>query len=77
MRHLFLNINPECLEAMIKKQNDLYNTGGKNIIVSTRKAMLAQKVVIEFIVECDHFHLGHVIFHILSNGEIINLAKKN
>jgi hypothetical protein len=76
MRHLFININPACLEAMIKKQNDLYNTGGKNIIVSTRKAIILQSVVVEFIVECDHFHLGHVIFHILSDGKIMDLTKK-
>jgi hypothetical protein len=76
MRHLFLDINPECLASMMNKQNDLYNTGGKNIIVLVRKTLIIQKVEIEFIVECDHFHLGHVIYHILSNGEVINLTKK-
>jgi hypothetical protein len=76
MKHLFIGINPACLESMIKKQNDLYNTGGKNIIVSVRKTIIDNKIAIEFIVECEHFHLGKPTYHILSNGEIIDLSKK-
>jgi hypothetical protein len=76
MRHLFVDINSACLESMIRKQNDLFNTGGKNIQISVRKTIIDHRIAIEFIVECEHFHLGKLTYHILSTGEIINISKK-
>jgi hypothetical protein len=74
MKENFLEINPVCLESMLKKRTDLINIGCKHVTVMSRINNEEHNPAIDYYIEANHFYLGDLKYHILTDGAILNIS---